>query len=103
MFTLPEINLIVLQHIQSELKQDFETARINFGLSKEVADTIKTASITQLRDFTLNSPTPMFTVSHAKDGKFWAEHATSIKHDIPRLDGIVRIRSVLSNLQQASA
>jgi hypothetical protein len=103
MFTLPEINLIVLQHIQSELKQDFESARINYGLSKEVAETIKSASITNLRDFTLNTATPMFTVSNAKDGKFWSEHATAIKHDISRLDGIVRIRSVLSNLQQAAA
>lgn len=103
MFTLSEINLIVIQFIQSELKQDFETARINFGLSKEVADIIKTASITQLRDFTLNSLTPMFTVPNAKDSKFWSDHATAIKHDIPRLDGIVRLRSFISNMQQASA
>lgn len=103
MFTTQEINLIVLGHIQAELKLDFESARINFGLSIQVAETIKNSSVTQLRDFTLNNNTPMFTVSNPRDVKFWSEHATSIKHNIPKLDGIVQLRSVISSLQQASA
>ncbi|MGP1715706.1 MAG: hypothetical protein ACTS9Y_00875 [Methylophilus sp.] len=103
MFSLAEINLLVIQLVQSELKRDYETTRITYGLSVEVADTIKNATISQVREFTINSKTPLFAVAQPKDSKFWAEHANSVKHNIPRLDGIVAIRSIISTLHAAAA
>lgn len=103
MFSLAEINLVVIQFVQSELKQDFESARITYGLSQDVAEIIKNATITQLRDFTINSKTPLFAVAHPNNNKLWSEHANSVKNNIPRLDAIVSLRSILSTIHAAAA
>lgn len=103
MFDVSEINFVVLQYVQAALKQDFQSARITFGLSQEVAETIKNAPVTNVREFALKTDTPLFSVSNPKDNKLWTEHAASLKHDIPRLGSLVNLRAIMSSMAQAAA
>ena len=101
-FTIPELNYIVLQTIQACLKQDFEAAKINFSLSDEVASMIKDLDPEALRNFMSNSNNSLITLTHQLDNTFWKELVTSTKLNLSRLTDLTSIRSVLLKLSSVT-
>lgn len=98
LFTIAELNYIVLQTIQASLKEDFESAKINFSLSTEVANTIKDLDPEALRNFMSKSNNSLITLTHQLDNTFWKELVTSTKLNLSRLTELTSIRSILLKL-----